>query len=82
MKESNTKIYINNAKYEFKINFCPKKEGIYTIKIYFYFSFKDCSYMFYKCDKIIKVDLTYFEKEKITNMEGMFYYCCNLQNID
>ena len=46
MNEMNTELYINDIKNKFKKYFIPSKEGLYIIKIIFYFSIKDCSYMF------------------------------------
>ena len=80
-KENNNENNINNEK-NIKKFFIPKKEGIYTIKIKFYDSITDCSYMFYDCSNINSIDLSSFDTEKVNNMSYMFKGCRNLENID
>ena len=78
----NTKVFINNEEYRYRKFFVPKKEGIYPIILKFdNISIKDCSYMFYSCENIIGIDLSYFDYKNITNMERMFYECTSLKNL-
>ena len=82
LNESNVKIYINDEEYKYKKYFIPKKEGIYTIKLIFNIQMKDCSYMFGFSNKLIDIDLSSFNTDKVTNMTGMFFFCSNLTNIN
>ena len=82
MNEENTELYINDKKYKFNKYFLPEKEGIYSIIIKLKFLIKDCSYMFYQCENLKSIDLSEFNTQKITNMEGMFKKCENLENIN
>jgi surface protein len=79
----NTKIelYINDQIDEYKKYFIPKKEGIYSIKIKFNDSIKDCSNMFANCNNLISIDLSSFNTDKIINMHGMISKCLNLKDI-
>ena len=79
----NTKIelYINDQIDEYKKYFIPKKEGIYSIKIKFNGSIKDCSNMFANCNNLISIDLSSFNTDKIINMHGMISNCLNLKDI-
>ena len=82
LNESNAKLYINNKKYRFQKCFRFAKKGEYKIKLKFYFSIKDCSYMFYNCNVIKTIDLSKFHSKNVTNMSYMFYNCDNLSNIN
>ena len=87
---SNKELYIydegnnfeNNKAKNIKKFFIPKKEGIYTVKIKFYNSINDCSYMFYDCSNINYIDLSSFDTDNVINMSYMFKGCRNLENID
>ena len=46
LNKSNTKLFINEKKYEFQKYFVPSKVGIYTIRLNFNNLMKDCSYIF------------------------------------
>ena len=71
----NTELYINNIKKEYKKYFIPEKKGIYTIELIFNIYIKDCSYMFFNCDKLIDIDLSSFNISNINNMRYMFVGC-------
>ena len=43
---------------------------------------EDISYIFYNCDNLIKIDLSSFNTQNITNMFGMFSDCINLIEIN
>ena len=49
LNKNNTKLYINNKKYEYKKYFIPEKEDEYIIKLIFNINLKDCCYMFAGC---------------------------------
>ena len=57
LNETNTKLYINRKEYKYCKYIKPLKEGTYEIKLIIYIKMKNCSYMFYKCEKIIKINL-------------------------
>ena len=80
--ESNTEIYINNKKAEFKKYFIPNKEGIYLIKLKLNFDFKNCYCMFEGCENIKAIDLSSFKTKNVTNMSYIFCGCHNLKSID
>ena len=68
LNKSNTKLYINNNKYDYQKYFIPKKEGEYNIKIQFNVNLKDCSYMFAGCKNIINIDCISFNTKNVNNM--------------
>ena len=79
---NNTKLYINNKKYNYCKYFKPEKEGLYKIKIEIGIKMQDCSEMFHGCFNIIKIDLSNFNGENVINMKSMLSGCLNLKNID
>ena len=81
LNESNTELYIDNEKKVYKKYFIPEKEGIYSIILKFNISIKDCSFMFYGCNKMINIDLSSFDVTNITDMSYMFYDCSLLEYI-
>ena len=42
----------------------------------------DCSYLFANYTKLTAVDFTYLKMDMVTNMNGMFYHCINLKQLD
>ena len=82
LNESNVELYINNKQYKYKKYFKTEKEGIYEILLKFNVIMKDCSYMFYECSNIAKIDLTAFNTKNINNMSGFFAGCNNLTDIN
>ena len=40
------------------------------------------SYMFYNCSSIKELNLSNFNTNNVTNMEGMFYNCLSLQELN
>ena len=82
INESIADLYINNEKLTFKKYFKPIKEGKYTIIVKLKTNITDCSYMFFCCSNITKVDLSSFYSKNVKDMNHMFYWCKNLENID
>ena len=82
MNDTNTELYINDVYHKFQKSFKFEKEGEYTIKLKLKFLIKDCSYMFYECNNIIKIDLSNFDTSETTNMLAMFENCSNLVDIN
>ena len=82
LNESNTELYINNKKYKFEKYFIPEKEGEYNILLKINIFMTDCSFMFYKCNNIINIDLSSFNSQNVTKMISMFEECSNLININ
>ena len=82
LNRKNTKLYINNKKYDYCKYFKPEKEGLYKIKLELDIKMQDCSEMFHGCYNIIKIDLSNFNSENVMNMKYMFAGCLNLKNID
>jgi len=42
---------------------------------------KNCSYMSYKCEKIIEIIFSNFNVSNATNISYMFYYCSKLSTL-
>ena len=82
LNDSNTELYINDKKYKFCRSFKFIKEGIYHIKLKLKVEIKDCSYMFFGCDRLSSIDLSSFITNNVTNMKAMFFTCSNLKNIN
>ena len=82
LNESNTEIYINNEKYDYKKYFKPKKAGIYNISIKFNINLTNCSYMFYGCENIININFISFNTKYTNSMAYMFYECTNIKNLN
>ena len=82
LNDSNTELYINNKKYKFCRSFKFIKEGIYHIKLKLKVEIKDCSYMFFGCNRLSSIDLSSFITNNVTNMKAMFFTCSNLKNIN
>ena len=82
MNKSNTELYINNIKYEFRNSFVPEKQGVYHIKLKFNFYFKECGGLFYNCDKLKSIDLSCLSIKNAVFMGSMFQGCINLENIN
>jgi len=82
LNKSNTELYINDKKYEYKKYFKPDKEGIYIIKLKFNIYIKDLSFMFVGCENIINIDLSSFQDTKnVNNMRDMFCGCNSLKTL-
>ena len=82
LSESNTLLYINSNKYNYKTYFIPSIEGIYSIILKTKIDIIDCSYMFYKCDNVTSVDLSSLGSDRVNKMQYMFYECTNLKTVD
>ena len=81
LDESNVDLYINNNKCKYGKYFIPEKDGMYIIKFRFYSPLKDCSYLFFNCKNLKKIDLSSFDIKKALNIRNMFLNCNNLQKI-
>ena len=78
----NTELYINNKRYKYKKYFEPEKEGIYSIILKFNnISIKNFSYMFYRCENIINIDLSFVYYENVKDMACMFSGCRSLESL-
>ena len=82
LNSSNTELFINNTKHEFKKYFRAEKEGLYSIILNLKSIIKDCTCMFFGCKNIINIDFSSFDTESVKNMGYMFYGCENLTNIN
>ena len=81
LNKTNTELYINNKKFEYKKYFTPEKKGIYSILLKFNVNITDCSYMFYNCSAIESIEIISFDTSKVTNMSNMFCCCTDLKSI-
>ena len=85
LNDSNTYLYINNEKHQYKNYFEPKYEGKYKIYLVFKNIIKDWSYMFANCKDIKKINLNAFKTEdnmNKMNMSHMFEGCEYLSKLD
>ena len=82
LNPNNTELYINEKKLKYQKFFIPTKEGNYQIKLKLNTLLRDCSYMFYYCKNINRIDFSSFNTQNVTNMSNMFYYCLNLTNLN
>ncbi len=81
LNESNTDLYINNKKVEYKKYFRPENKGIYEIILKFNISIKDCSYMFFNCSRTENIEFISFNTINVNNMSNMFSGCFFLKSL-
>ena len=85
LNEKNVEISIDQKKIDFKKYIEIKNsEDIkeYNIILFFKKEIEDCSYMFYNCTNIIKIDLSLFNSKKVNKINHMFSRCYNVKEID
>ena len=75
-------LFINNKKHNYQKYFKPKENGLYLVKLKLNFRVKNCYKMFYKCNNIISIDLSFFDSSIVSNTNYMFSYCHNLLYIN
>ena len=73
---------VNDTQIKYENYFKPEKEGNYLIKLKFNTFIKDCSFIFSKCQNIVKLDLSSFDISSVTDMNNMLSYCNNIANLD
>ena len=81
LNEKNTKLYINNKEEKYKKFFFPEQKGIYRFKLVFSKKLVNCSYMFYNCKNLLKIDFSNFNSDNVKDISYMFYCCTNLLDI-
>ena len=82
LNSENTELIIGGNKLKYQQYFIPSKIGKYDIILKFKKYFKNCSYMFCSCKQIIRIDLSNFKTNEVTDMSYMFNFCTNLKNLD
>ena len=82
LNQNNTYLFINQERKQFKKYFKPAKEGNYEIILKFKNYLTDCSYMFYYCRNIRKIDFSKFQTREVNNMTSMFCCCTGLTDLD
>jgi len=80
--KENCEIKINNNIIPFTYYCVFKKKGIYKIKYTFKNKLSKTSCLFRDCSFLIKIDLSNFNTQNVTDMWGMFYNCSSLTNIN
>lgn len=82
--ENHFKIIINGKEETLVTKYKFKKEGKYIIS--FLLSSKSAlinmNSMFYMCDTLCEINLSFLKNAEITDMSNMFYGCSSLQKID
>jgi len=79
---SNTELFINGKKYDYKSYFIPEKKGLYEIKLNIKILMKNYCCLFYGINNLESLNLSSFNTQNVTNMSYMFYNCKNLQKIN
>ena len=82
LNQNNTYLFINQERKQFKKYFKPTKEGNYEIILKFKNYLTDCSYMFYYCKNITKIDFSKFQTREVNKMNSMFCCCTGLTDLD
>jgi surface protein len=82
LNESNTELFINEKKYDYKSYFTPEKEGLYEIQLNVKILMKNCCCLFYGLKNLQSLDLSSFKTQNVTNMSYMYCKCYNLQSLD
>jgi len=78
----NCEIQINNNKIKTDFYHQFDSKGIYKIKYSFMNYLTKSNNMFFGCTSLIKLDLSNFNSQNITNMDNMFSGCSSLKSID
>ena len=82
LNPENTELLIENSKQKYQQYFIPSKKGIWNIILKFKKKFNNCSYMFCSCKQIIRIDLSNFKTNEVTDMSYMFCFCSNLKELN
>ena len=80
--KDNIEITINDEIIPFSYSYKFKEKGKYKIKYSFKNKLTNTNYMFYKCEYLIKIDLSKLNTENVKDMNHMFSECKSLTNID
>ena len=78
----NCEIRINNILIPFSYFYNFPSRGLYTIKYSFKNIFTNTSFMFSLCSSLIKLDLSNFNTQNVTDMSCMFLRCRALTNLE
>ena len=81
LNKSNTELYIDGIKTEYKKYFNPIEVREYSICLKFSISITDCSFMFFNCKHIKKIEELYLDTKNATKMDFMFANCTSLESI-
>ena len=80
--KDNIEITINDEIIPFSYSYKFKERGKYKIKYSFKNNLTNTNYMFYKCEYLIKIDLSKLNTENVKDMNHMFSECKSVTNID
>ena len=80
--KENCKIKINDEIIPFSYFYKFKKKGKYKIQYSFIYKLTKINHMFYGCESLTNIDLSYFNTQNATNMSYMFFGCKSLTNIN
>ena len=75
-------IKINDKLIPFNYFYKFKSKGKFTIKYIFKTNINNLCIIYGDCESIINIDLSNFNTNNVTDMNGMFYGCSSLNNID
>ena len=80
--KENTEILIEGKKIEFSYTYKFEKKGKSEIEYSFINNLTKTNHMFTDCSKLINLNLSHFNTQKVTNMSDMFYDCNSLANLN
>ena len=78
----NSEIKINEEIIKFNYFYKFKSKGKYIIKYIFKNKIKNLCLIFGDCESITNINLSNFNSDNLTNMNGMFFGCSSLTKID
>ena len=78
----NCEISINNEIIPFSYFYKFNKKGKNIIKYTFRRNLDKMNYLFYECESLENLNLTYFNTKRVTNMKCMFYKCNSLTDLN
>ena len=76
------KLIIDGQSVPFNYLYNFKNIGKHTIIYTFQNNLTRTNFMFYKCEKLTKLDFSHFHSENVTTMEAMFSECVSLTDIN
>ena len=76
-----TEVRINENKEEKVDKSYYFNQNANSVEIFLFDNITNCEFMFFKCDKIIEIDLSNFNSSQVTTMYDMFALCKSLTSL-